>query len=380
MLRMLIFFAIFLAIYSIMHLVVFSGVRPLLQLRPGLSLPVGLFMGAMIIAPLLARLLERLAFDAPARALALLGYVWMGFVFLAFSTLLALFFIKLLLAGLVRVAPALSGLLPVSPWSAAAALALAVGLGIYGLVDAERLRVEQVQIETDLLPPQLSRMTIAQISDVHLGLIHRERTLRRVTDALRVLQPDLLVATGDLVDAQIDHLDGLSRLFADFSPPFGKYAVTGNHEFYAGLDQALAFIQSSGFVVLRQQTAEVGPLLLAGVDDPAGGANADEEELLQGRERQRFTVLLKHRPTVHPRAGELFDLQLSGHSHRGQIFPFNVLTGFAYPLQDGLYHLAGGASLYTSRGTATWGPPMRVFAPPEITLIELVRRPLSVNP
>jgi uncharacterized protein len=369
---MLIFFAIFLSVYGALHLAVFHWLRPLLQLRPALALPLGLFMVAMVVAPFFARLLERYEFDTPARALALLGYAWMGFLFLTFSTLTALFFAKLLLAGLGRLAPVLAGYAPTGPGSVAAALVLAIGLGIYGLVDAERLRVERVRIETSLLPPQVPRLTIAQISDVHLGLIHRERTLNRVTAAIKALQPDLLVSTGDLVDAQIDHLDGLSGIFADLAPPLGKYAVTGNHEFYAGLGQALSFTESSGFIVLRQQAMEVGPLLLVGIDDPAGGA-IDEGELLRGRDRQRYTVLLKHRPTVHPLAGELFDLQLSGHSHRGQIFPFNFLTGLAYPLQDGLYQLTGGAQLYTSRGTATWGPPMRVFSPPEITLIELVR-------
>jgi uncharacterized protein len=373
MLRMLIFFSVFLSIYSLMHLAVFRGLRPLWQLRPALAFPLGLFMAIMVVAPLLARLLERLEFDAAARGLALLGYVWMGFLFLTFSALLTLFFLKLLLGMLARLLPTLSGFLPGDAMGAAAALALAVGLGIYGLIDAERLRVEQVRIETELLPPQVARLTIAHISDVHLGLIHRERALRRITALLTELRPDLLVATGDLVDAQIDHLDGLSGHLAALSPPLGKFAVTGNHEFYAGLDQALSFTENSGFTVLRQQTAEVGPLLLAGVDDPAGGV-VDEGPLLQGRDRQRYTVLLKHRPIVHPLAGELFDLQLSGHSHRGQIFPFNFLTALVYPLQDGLYLLPGGAKLYTSRGTATWGPPMRVFAPPEITLIELVQR------
>ena len=179
------------------------------------------------------------------------------------------------------------------------------------------------------------------------------------------------MATGDIVDAQLDHLQELIELWQQFDPPLGKYAVTGNHEYYAGLQQSLGFLQRSGFVMLRDQNTEVGDWLkLAGVDDPARGNHPDEVAVL-GERSERFTLLLKHRPRFVEASAGLFDLQLSGHAHRGQIFPFNLLTGIEYPMQDGLYALAAGQRLYASRGTGTWGPPMRILSPPEITLIEI---------
>lgn len=114
---------------------------------------------------------------------------------------------------------------------------------------------------------------------------------------------------------------------------------------------------------------------IVGVDDPATGTIQSEEELFPAK-KAGWTLLLKHRPSVAPASLGRFDLQLSGHAHRGQIFPFNLLTALHYPQQDGLYTLAPGAYLYASRGTGTWEPPMRLFSPPEITLF-IIERPLS---
>jgi predicted MPP superfamily phosphohydrolase len=253
-------------------------------------------------------------------------------------------------------------------------LAIVLVLGVYGSLTAIQPRVERVRIETAKLPPGIDRVRVVQISDLHLGLVHRRAFLQRIVRRIEELHPDLLVATGDIVDAQINHLDGLAELFAALRPPLGKYAVTGNHEFYAGPDQALDFIGRSGFHLLRNAAAPPDlPIRLVGVEDPAGGGHPDEASLLQPLERNKFIVLLKHRPHIAPGTEGLFDLQLSGHTHGGQIFPFNVLTRLAYPRPEGLLPLAGGSRLYTSRGTGTWGPPMRVFVPPEITLFELVR-------
>jgi uncharacterized protein len=367
---MTLFLLIFLSVYTGMHALVFWGLHPLLKGHPALPTLTWLWMGLMLLAPLLVRLLDRSGHELAARGLAWIGYSWMGALFLAFSLfallglwdLLALVSTRLLPAGL----PALHG-----PVTALIVVLVVIAASFYGLYEANDLRVETVRIQTPKLPAGTPAIRIAQFSDMHLGLIHREEALAPIIARLQQLQPDLLVATGDIVDAQLNHLQELVTLWQQLDPPLGKYAVTGNHEFYAGLDQALDFLARSGFVVLRDQNADVGDWLkLVGVDDPARGGSPDETAAL-GARSERFTLLLKHRPRFSAASTGLFDLQLSGHAHRGQIFPFNLLTGLEYPLQDGLYTLAAGQRLYTSRGTGTWGPPMRILSPPEITLIEI---------
>jgi predicted MPP superfamily phosphohydrolase len=373
---MSLFLISFLTLYGGMHLLVFWGCHPLLKGHPALPTLTWIWMGLMIFSPILVRLLDRNGYELTARALAWIGYSWMGVLFLAFALFTLLGCWELLRWGGAHL---ISGLaLPSlhTPASALIVLLLVLAAGFYGLYEANDLRVETVRIETAKLPAGTPAIRIAQVSDLHLGLIHREEALAPIIARLRQLQPDLLLATGDIVDAQINHLDELVALWQQFDPPLGKFAVTGNHEFYAGLEQALDFMHRSGFTVLRNRDQlAAANLRLVGVDDPTSNRGIDEPEILQRTKSAAFTILLKHRPRFEEASAGLFDLQLSGHAHRGQIFPFNLLTGIAYPMQDGLYTLPQGAKLYASRGTGTWGPPMRICAPPEITLFEIVPRP-----
>ncbi len=364
------------SVYAAMHAVVLWGVHPLLVARHRLLAPVLTWMGLMVLAPLGVRLLERAGQELLARALAWVGYTWLGALFLAFTLFAALAAWEAAVWAAGWVAPSVARLSLRGPGTAAALAVAAAAATLYGFWEARQLRVETVRLETDRLGGGRDRLRIVQVSDLHLGLLHREGALAPVLERIEELRPDLLVATGDVVDAQLDHLDGLSDRWLRIDPPLGKFAVTGNHEAYAGLGQSLDFLRRSGFAVLRNEARDVGGVLtLAGVDDEAlRGPRPDEVALLAAQPRDRFTVLLKHRPEVAPGAEGLFDLQLSGHTHLGQIFPFRYLTGLRYPLQDGLHELAGGGRLYTSRGTGTWGPPLRVLAPPEITVFE-VRAP-----
>jgi predicted MPP superfamily phosphohydrolase len=156
--------------------------------------------------------------------------------------------------------------------------------------------------------------------------------------------------------------------------------VTGNHEFYAGLDQSIDFMNKAGFTVLRGEVATVGGAIdVAGVDDPTvrhfgpRGGLSDREVLSRGG--GRFTILLKHQPLVEKDALGAFDLQLSGHTHKGQIFPFSLITSRFFSFHSGSYGLANGALLHVSRGTGTWGPPIRFLSPPQITVIDLIPEP-----
>jgi predicted MPP superfamily phosphohydrolase len=351
-----------------------------LKLAGAFSLPlpaavfVILFMGVMLCAPVLVRLAEREGLESVALPLAYSGYLWMGFLFLFFTTSVIVDGGRFLLrcAGILP-----HGFQPTDRQAFLASLFISLGVAVYGFHEAGDIRTEKVVIRTDKLPRSLTRLTIVQISDVHLGLIVKNTRLQGIVRVIENAHPDVLVSTGDLVDGQMDGMESLSAELRKLKPVYGKFAVTGNHEYYAGIETALAFTRLAGFSVLRGESKNVGGVLtIVGVEDPArertGVRNRGEKDILEKIPRNSFTLLLKHRPVVGKESVGLFDLQLSGHVHKGQIFPFGLLTRLVYPVATGLSHW-GAAALYVSRGTGTWGPPIRFLASPEVTVIELVR-------
>ena len=367
------FLLAFLSIYSAMHALVFFKVRILLPERWPYQLLLAGFMAAMIFAPIGTRLLEKHGHDLAAQFLAYLGYTWLGFIFLAFCGFALTSAADFVLHGMRWLFKAPSFTLN-GPLTAGTVLVLTVAICLYGYLEARNIRIERVSVETAKLPAGIDRLKIAQISDVHLGLLVSPQRLHTMVAKIASEEPDILVCTGDLVDGNIAHMDTVNGLLKQIHPPLGKYAVTGNHEFYAGLDRSLAFIRSCGFRVLRGEAVEVRNVItIVGVDDPGHGRRPNELPVLTRAASDRFTLFLKHRPEVLVKSEDFFDLQLSGHTHRGQIFPFSLLTGLVYPMQDGLYTLRNGTKLYTSRGSGTWGPPIRFLSPPEVSIIELVR-------
>jgi predicted MPP superfamily phosphohydrolase len=337
----------------------------------------------MIAAPIAVRLLERQGLHLASRYLAYIGYTWMGLLFFFFWLSLCLDIFNLSMRLLALVAGSGSSRLVWTGRNAFVFLGLSVVLlGIWSMVAAWQIRLDQVLVETKKLPAGMQRLTIAQISDVHLGPMVGERRLNRIIRLVRRAEPDLVICTGDLVDAQMDSLDHLAEMLAEVKPPLGKFAVTGNHEFYAGIRQSERFLEAAGFILLRNQRYSLDNLLtIVGMDDRVarrqkqdnGLGQQKETALLANPNSQIFTLLLKHRPELEIQSLGKFDLQLSGHTHGGQIFPFNLITRLFYPKQNGLYRLDEGSLLYVSRGTGTWGPPMRFPFPPHVTLIELAR-------
>lgn len=374
------FLIVFFLVYGGAHLYALLKAKWALGFGWGAALAILPVLAALTCGPLIVYSFSRHGMEGAARAASWIAYTWLGLLFLFLWMNLAVDLYNLL----VRVAGAVSGmdakrllLTGRGPFFALACLSLA--LGAYATLEARHPRVERVRIATEKLPASTPRLRIVQISDVHLGLMVRHRYAREIAETVRRERPDLFVSTGDLVDAEINHLEGLAEILREVRPRFGMYAVTGNHEYYAGIGQALAFTERAGFTLLRGKTVAIDTVLrIAGVDDPTGAAlgeppgGAESEILGEGNSRV-FTLLLKHRPRVSGDAQGRFDLQLSGHTHFGQIFPFRVLVRIPYPLLSGLHRVPGGGGLYVSRGTGTWGPRMRFLSPPEITVIDLVR-------
>ncbi|MFH1625888.1 MAG: metallophosphoesterase [Pseudomonadota bacterium] len=378
--QFVVFFSIFLSLYGLMHLYVLRRVVSQTHLYGAVNIAVIIFLALMVISPVLSRMLTSRRIDGVSYALTLVSSLWMGFVFYLFLANLGVDLINVL-SKLVRLAASgvnPSPLIPKGYPVFFATLFITVGICTYAYFEASHIGVTRVTMETPKLPEGTEELVIAQISDLHLGVLVGKKRLEKVTDILRKLNPDLLVSTGDLVDANVCTLQGVAEELRSINPRFGKYAVTGNHEFYAGIERSAKFIEDSGFVLLRNRYVNLNGIInLIGLDDPTAKRSKtrvgeDISKLISKCNRNLFTMLLYHQPRnvtedVPPMA---IDLQLSGHTHKGQLFPFNLVTHIFFPLQGGFFEV-NGKRLYASRGTGTWGPPLRFLSPPEIVVINL---------
>lgn len=375
---MFIFLLLFLSIYGAAHAYLLLRLRwAFPNMRAWWPVAIGWCL-LMMAAPIATRLLERAGYIASATAVAWVGYLWMGclFLFIAISLVLELLRLLRWLAHFF-VSIASPPLLSPRPFFITC-FCSAMLITWYGYFEASQLIVEQTAVTTTKLPKGSKPLRIVQISDLHIGLLVCSPQVQQLVTQIQQLQPDLVVATGDIVDGHICHFDGVSQLFRSLQPRLGMFAVLGNHEYYAGAEPSRAFLENAGFRILQGQAAQVtDQLVVAGVDDPAATRfklqpQGDEQLLLRSIPADRFVLLLKHRPVVEPASTGRFDLQLSGHVHKGQIFPFNLLTWLAFPVRAGMNQLADGSLLYVNRGTGTWGPPIRFLAPPELTVIDLI--------
>lgn len=356
-----------------------------LVLDPGLPDPwrgVGLALVALAAASLVATpICERTLPPAWSRAVAWPASLWMG---VGFWLLILLGFTDVLLgiSGAASAAsePAVSGVraaLVVSVAGSAAVVALRSGL---------RPPLDRrLEIEIASWPRAFDGFRIVQISDVHIGPLLGRRFAEEITRRVNRLSPDLVAVTGDLVDGGVRQLAAEVAPFADLKAKHGVFFVTGNHDHYSGADSWVAKAGELGMRPLRNARVEIreGDAVfdLVGVDDHRGNMGRDDgrEDLpkaLAGRDAGRAAVLLAHDPSTFRRASTSgIDLQLSGHTHGGQIWPFVYIVRLAVPYVAGHYR-KGDAQLYVSRGTGFWGPPMRLFAPSEITEI-VIRSPAA---
>ncbi|MGL4208233.1 MAG: metallophosphoesterase [Candidatus Adiutrix sp.] len=256
-------------------------------------------------------------------------------------------------------------------------LALALIFSVYAYYEAHHPRLVHLIITTDKLPETTDSLRIVMMTDLHIGPLIGVKQLSTMTQLAQSAKPDILVVTGDLVDDDLTTRHEEAALLAAIKPPCGTFAILGNHEFYRGEQNSLDFIKRSDMQLLRGEKVDICGLSLVGLDDEIfiGRNSESPANLLKTIENEgHFVLLLKHRPRPAPNTDGLFDLQLSGHTHGGQIWPGHFLAARANEFLSGLYKLPSGLSqIYVSRGVGYWGMPMRFLAPPEITLIELKR-------
>ncbi|MGC4924091.1 metallophosphoesterase [Streptomyces sp. DT197] len=258
----------------------------------------------------------------------------------------------------------------------AAAVALGtVGAGTYGVLRGPRLK--HVTVPLAKLPRAAHGYRIAVVSDVHLGPILGRGHTQRIVDTVNSAQPDLIAVVGDLVDGSVAELGHAAEPLAQLRARDGSYFVTGNHEYFSGAAEWVDHVRELGLRPLENARVEKAGFDLAGVNDVAGesyGQGPDFVRALGARDRSRASVLLAHQPIVIDEAVEHgVDLQLSGHTHGGQLWPGNLIAGLANPTVEGLERY-GDTQLYVSRGAGAWGPPVRVGAPSDITIVQLAAK------
>jgi predicted MPP superfamily phosphohydrolase len=363
---------------------IYVGVR----LLPALPIaPLGRALGALalcasfavIIAGARARLMQNSSFAAN---LAWMGSLNGGF----FSSLAVLTVVRDLFLGPAVFFASRGEAATLESASAIAVPLLAALATIVGFINARRRpRVVDIEVPLPGLPPALHGFTIAQISDVHVGPTIKRDFLRGIVESVNSLRVDLVAITGDLVDGSVEqlgvHVEPLSRLRARH----GAYFVTGNHEYYSGAAAWIAELRRLGLHVLLNEHVVLAhggaALLLAGVTDYSAGSfdpahRSDPETALAGAPPGlRPRVLLAHQPRTAAAAADAgFDLQLSGHTHGGQFWPWNLFVRLQQPFTAGLHRL-GQLWVYTSRGSGYWGPPKRLGVPSEIARVRLVPAP-----
>jgi uncharacterized protein len=250
-------------------------------------------------------------------------------------------------------------------------IGVALAASLYGFINAGVTRVTRVTIHLKDLPPAWKGKTAVWVSDTHLGEIRNERFALHLANLIGNLHPDIVFAGGDLFDGQAYDPDRAIEPFSRISAPYGTYFVTGNHEEFSDNTRYLRAVRRAGMRVLNNEKIELDGLQIIGVDYRDSRGKEQFRAILHGMriDRQRPSILLKHAPNdIDVAREEGIRLQLSGHSHRGQVFLFRFITSRVYQGYDYGLRRAGDLLVHTSSGAGTWGPPMRLDTIPEIVL------------
>jgi len=365
---MILFLLVALTVWGAVHAYVFWRLASIPWIAAHVP-PLTLAIVAFILwgSYLLARMLDARGLQRVSWPIEYLAANWVGAVFLLFSALLAVDVVTL--GGLLFAerAPVIRGCAVI----AAALLALLAWIqGMRPPVVTDR------DVPLAGLPAERDGTVLLHLSDLHLGNLLGRRWLTNLLARVKQMNADIIVIAGDLVDGNVGRVEPLGALLQELHAPLGVWAVTGNHEYYAGLDRCISLLEGAGFHVLRDSHQPIAPgLVIAGVDDltvrrDLASGNGALEKALANRP-PAATILISHSPLQAEKAAAAgVGLMLSGHTHQGQIWPFNYLVRTRYRLLGGRYQV-GGMTTIVCRGTGTWGPRMRLWQPSEMVRIKL---------
>jgi predicted MPP superfamily phosphohydrolase len=376
--QFLVFFSIVMLIYASLNYYIYARAMQAIPLAS--SFRVWFKWGFILLAAayVFGRIMERVYLSVFSDALTWVGSFWLAIMLYGF--------LLVLMIDIIRVANHFTGFLPQFLYSVQGkanllylSMALVGIIVLAGHINAIMPRVNNITLEVDKQANGLKELNIAMASDVHMGTLIGPRRTGKLVNMINSQKPDIILLAGDIVDEDLAPVirQNLGQSLEKLSAPMGIFGITGNHEYIGGAEQAVKYLEEHGITMLRDSVANVaGAFYVAGREDRdknrfSGKKRLEVAGLLGSIDRSLPIILLDHQPFALEKAAEAgVDLQLSGHTHHGQLWPLNFLTKAIYELSMG-YKQKGNTHFYVSPGYGGWGPPVRVGNRPEIVMIKL---------
>ncbi len=359
MIKYILFFSVFGIVYGAMNFYLYWSINEVFAFHPFALVILKVLFWLLGSAFLFSQMIKR-RYRLPI--VAYIGAAWMGVL----SISLTIFFIKDLLLFFLPLNRQLAG--QWAFWISTTLIGLSI-LNVYRGAEIKRVHITHKKHRG-------KKTSIVLLSDVHLGLLTSEKWLKEIVNRVNGLKADAVVITGDLVDDSYDVVERFAPIMKAMKSKYGTYAVAGNHEHYQGIDHFVRFLETADITLLNDEVQSLTEgINLIGIDDlgvsRVRGIEKRLKTLVKDCKPEQFNILLIHQPVGFRKAAKMgIDMQLSGHTHRGQVPPLNLLVYFFYPYAYGLRRY-GDSYIYTTSGTGTWGPPMRLFSRCEIVAIEI---------
>lgn len=384
-LRLIVFLSVFFVLYFLLNFYIYNqAIGALEHLASDLTIRIFIgFFYLMVFSYPFARILGKRIPLKIADFFALIGGMWFAAMLYLILLLLTIDLGNLILSFIPAVQNVLSEnsvIVNITIFITVSIIVLI--LLIAGYLNASNPQIKELEINIDKSPPNLKSLHMVFASDIHLGHIIGKKNLGRIIDRINTLDPDLVLFPGDLVDEELKPVidKNLGEYFKTLQPKFGIYAVPGNHEYIGGVEQAIKYLSKFGIRFLRDSVVDVNGLFyIAGRDDISitnfyGIARKPLKELLGNVNPDLPVILMDHQPIALSEAAEAnVDLQISGHTHHGQMWPLHAITNSVFKLSRG-YRKINGSHFYVSSGAGTWGPRVRIGNRPEIVSVRIIFR------
>ncbi|MBS1904512.1 MAG: metallophosphoesterase [Bacteroidetes bacterium] len=369
-----IFFSVFFSLYGLINYYIFiRGWQALEVVSTARPYYLALFL-PISLSYIVGKFVERRKVSLFTDILIWVGSFWFAFILY--------YFLSIVLLDVVRGGGRLIGMFGTDAmmypmlklWVFAAVNLIVFAVIGYGYWNAKRIKIKSFDLEIEKPNAVAPTLNIVMASDIHLGTLIGRKPTRRIVEAINSLKPDVILLPGDIIDSEVEPVvkQDLGKVLKELRAKYGVYGVTGNHEYIGGVEEAVDYIRAHDVDLLRDEIREIAGVVIVGREDRSAGKHRKPlRELLEAVDRSKPILLMDHQPAkLHEPVENGVDLQVSGHTHRGQLWPLNFITRRVYELDWG-YKRKGKTHLYVSSGVGTWGPPTKVGNDAEIVQLRL---------